>query len=188
MPIFWLGVLLILFFSLQLGILPSFGRGDPLLNAFGGAIFEGDWSTLWDSILHLALPSAALGFSSAALITRMIRSSVIEVLNQDFIRTARAKGLRERSVIVRHALRNAMIPAVTIIGLQFGSLLGGAVVTETVFAWPGVGRLLITAIGQRDFPVVQGAVLILAIIFSLVNLAVDILYAWLNPRIDYSGG
>jgi peptide/nickel transport system permease protein len=131
------------------------------------------------------MPALTLGFSAAALISRMVRASVLEVLGQDFIRTARAKGLRERTVIARHALRSAIIPVVTIVGLQFGYLLGGAIITETVFAWPGVGRLMITAIGQRDFPLVQGAVLILALLFSLVNLGVDLLYAWLNPQISY---
>jgi peptide/nickel transport system permease protein len=131
------------------------------------------------------MPALTLGFSAAALISRMVRASVLEVLGQDFIRTARAKGLRERAVITRHALRSALIPVVTIIGLQFGYLLGGAIITETVFAWPGAGRLMITAIGQRDFPLVQGAVLILALMFSLVNLCVDLLYAWLNPQISY---
>jgi peptide/nickel transport system permease protein len=184
-PVFWVGILAILLFSVRLDILPTFGRGEPLLSAFEQGVTGGGWATLWDSLKHLAMPAFTLGFSAAALISRMVRSSVLEVLGQDFIRTARAKGLRERAVIVRHALRTAMIPVVTIIGLQFGFLLGGAVITETVFAWPGAGRLMITAIGQRDFPLVQGAVLILALLFSLVNLFVDVLYAWINPQISY---
>jgi peptide/nickel transport system permease protein len=184
-PVFWLGILAILFFSVRLDVLPTFGRGEPLPQAFEQAVTGGGWGTLWDSLKHLAMPAFTLGFSAAALISRMVRSSVLEVLGQDFIRTARAKGLRERAVIVRHALRTAMIPVVTIIGLQFGYLLGGAVITGTVFAWPGAGRLMITAIGQRDFPLVQGAVLILALLFSLVNLFVDVLYAWINPQISY---
>jgi peptide/nickel transport system permease protein len=187
-PVFWLGILAILFFSVRLDLLPTFGRGEPLLQGVKLAVTGGGWGTLWDSLQHLAMPACTLGFSAAALISRMVRASVLEVLGQDFIQTARAKGLRERSVIVRHALRSALIPVVTIIGLQFGYLLGGAVITETVFAWPGAGRLMITAIGQRDFPLVQGAVLILALLFSLVNLFVDLLYAWLNPQISYGRG
>ncbi|MGH2559084.1 MAG: ABC transporter permease [Thermomicrobiales bacterium] len=185
MPIFWLGILLILVFSVRLGWLPTFGRGEPLLDALGEAVSGNGTGTLRESLRHLAMPAVALGFTAAALITRMVRSSVIEVLAQDYIRTARAKGLREQAVVVRHALRNALLPVVTIIGLQFGALLGGAVITETIFAWPGVGRLVVTAIGQRDFPLVQGAVLILALLFSLVNLVVDLLYAWIDPQISY---
>lgn len=185
MPVFWLGILAILLFSVQLGWLPTFGRGEALLSAAAnGASGEG-WGAMRDSLRYLAMPALTLGFSAAALISRMVRASVLEVLGQDFIRTARAKGLRERAVIFRHALRSALIPVITIVGLQFGYLLGGAIITETVFAWPGVGRLMITAIGQRDFPLVQGAVLILALLFSLVNLYVDVLYAWLNPQISY---
>lgn len=184
-PVFWLGILAILFFSVRLDILPTFGRGEPILQGIRMGLTGDGWGTLWDSIQHLLMPGITLGFSAAALISRMVRSSVLEVLGQDFIRTARAKGLQESAVIVRHALRTALIPVVTIIGLQFGYLLGGAVITETVFAWPGAGRLMITAIGQRDFPLVQGAVLILALSFSLVNLVVDLLYAWLNPQISY---
>lgn len=185
MPVFWLGILAILLFSVQLGWLPTFGRGEGVPAAVEAGITGEGWGELGDALRYLALPALTLGFSAAALISRMVRASVLEVLGQDFVRTARAKGLRERTVIVRHALRSAMIPVVTIVGLQFGYLLGGAIITETVFAWPGVGRLMITAIGQRDFPLVQGAVLILALLFSLVNLGVDLMYAWLNPQISY---
>ncbi len=185
MPVFWLGVLAILVFSVRLGVLPTFGRGAPLPRALAEAVTRGDWGQLGDSLRHLALPAATLGFGAAALISRMVRASVLEVLNQDYIRTARAKGLRERTVIFRHAMRAALLPVVTIIGLQFGYLLGGAVITETIFAWPGAGRLTITAISQRDFPLVQGSILIFAVLFSLVNLVVDLLYAWLNPQISY---
>jgi peptide/nickel transport system permease protein len=188
MPVFWLGILAIVLFSVHLDVLPTFGRGEPLLSALWTALTGGGVSDLRDSLEHLAMPAATLGFGAAALISRMVRAAVLEVLGQDYIRTARAKGLRERAVIVRHALRSALIPVVTIVGLQFGYLLGGAVITETVFAWPGAGRLMITAIGQRDFPLVQGAVLIFALLFSLVNLAVDLLYAWLNPQISYGRG
>lgn len=163
-PIFWLGLMLMFLFALQLRWFPTAGTGTP-----------------W----HLVLPSLTLGTASSAIIARQVRSAMLEVLRQDYVRTAWAKGLRPRAVVLRHALKNAMIPAVTIIGLQFGYLLAGAVVTETVFAWPGVGRLLVDAIKYRDFPVVQATILWLAIIFSTVNLAVDLLYGFLDPRIKY---
>ncbi len=162
MPNFWQGLMMILLFSVYLGWLPSSGIG---------------------TFAHLIMPAITIGTSSAALITRMTRSSMLEVIRQDFIRTARAKGLDERVVINRHALKNALIPVITVIGLQFGYLLGGAVLTETVFAWPGVGRLMVDAIRQKDFPMVQGGVLLLALAFSAVNLIVDILYAYIDPRI-----
>lgn len=162
MPNFWQGIMMVLLFSIVLGILPSSGFGTPA---------------------HLIMPALTIGTSSAATITRMTRSSMLEVVRQDYIRTARAKGLSERVVINRHALKNALIPIVTVIGLQFGYLLGGAVLTETIFSWPGVGRLMVDAIRQRDYPVVQGGVLLLALTFSVVNLFVDILYAYIDPRI-----
>jgi peptide/nickel transport system permease protein len=164
-PIFWLGLMLILLFAVQLGWLPSQGRGGPE---------------------NLVLPSLTLGAASAGIIARMMRSSMLEVLRQDYVRTARAKGLGEQIVVLRHALKNAAIPAVTVIGLQFGYLLGGAVITETVFAWPGMGRLVVEAIKFRDYPVVQSCILLLALTFCLVNLVVDLLYAYLDPRIRYS--
>ncbi|MCL0095724.1 ABC transporter permease [Dehalococcoidia bacterium] len=163
-PVFWLGLMLMLIFSVMLGWLPAVGRG-----------------TIW----HLILPAITLGAASAAIFARMTRSSMLEVLHQDFITTVRAKGLRERIVIYKHALKNALIPVVTIIGLRFGTLLGGAVLTETVFAWPGVGRLMVDSIMARDYPVVQGTVLLLAGTFVFVNLFVDILYSFLDPRIRY---
>ena len=162
MPNFWQGMMMILLFSIALGILPSSGYG-----------------TIW----HLLMPALTIGTSAAATITRMTRSSMLEVVRQDYIRTARAKGLSENVVINRHALKNALIPIVTVVGLQFGYLLGGAVLTETIFAWPGVGRFMVDAIRQKDFPAVQGGVLLLALTFSLVNLVVDILYAYIDPRI-----
>ncbi len=161
-PIFWLGLMLMLLFALQLRWFPTAGTG---------------------TALHLVLPSLTLGAASSAIIARQVRSAMLEVLRQDYVRTAHAKGLPSRTVVLRHSLKNALIPAVTIIGLQFGYLLAGAVVTETVFAWPGVGRLLVDAIKYRDFPVVQATILWLAIIFSAVNLAVDMLYGYLDPRI-----
>ncbi len=183
MPVFWLGMLAILLFSLRLGWLPSFGRGEGILPATLHMITTGDPGTLVDSLRHLALPAISLGAFSTAIISRLVRSSMLEVLNLDYIRTARAKGMGERGVVIGHALRNALIPVVTVMGLQVGVLLGGAVITETIFAWPGIGRLLITAINQRDYPLVQGLVFVIALMVSIMNLLVDILYAWLDPRI-----
>ena len=163
-PVFWLGVMFQLLFSVQLGWLPSGGIGT--------------WK-------HLVLPALTLGLATAALLARITRSSMLEVLGQDYITTARSKGLIERVVINKHAFKNALIPVVTVIGLQFGTLLGGAVLTETVFSWPGIGRLMVDSILARDYPVVQGAVLLLAVFFVMINLLVDIIYAFLDPRISY---
>jgi peptide/nickel transport system permease protein len=185
MPVFWLGMLAILLFSLQLGWLPSFGRGEPFFQAVQYWIRTGDPSDLIDSLRHLILPALTLGAFSAALISRLVRSSLLEVLGQDYVRTARAKGIAQVPVISRHALPNALIPVVTVIGLQVGTLLGGAVLAETIFAWPGIGRLLIQAISQRDYPLVQGIVIVTALVVSLINLAVDLLYAAINPRVRY---
>ncbi len=184
MPVFWMGLLLIIGFSINLNILPSFGRGEPLIEAIIHTIQTGNAYYIVDSLQHILLPAFTLGVMSAAIITRMVRSAMLEVLKEDYIRTAEAKGLNSFIVIIKHAFRNALIPVVTIVGLQFGNLLGGAIVTETVFAWPGIGRLIITAISQRDFPVVQGAVLTIALIFAMINLLVDILYAFINPKIQ----
>lgn len=170
-PTFWLGLLLMLAFSYYLGWLPASGRGGPLWTPAG-----------WRSML---MPAVSLGAPSAAIIARLTRSSLLEVLRQDYVRTARAKGLVGRAVIARHALRNAVIPVVTVVGLRLGGLLGGAVVTEQVFAWPGIGALIVTAIATRDYPVVQGAMLTTAFVFVSVNLAVDLLYALVDPRIRY---
>ncbi len=161
-PNFWLSIMLILVFSVNLRWLPVSGSGD---------------------LLHLVLPAIALGTQSAAIITRMTRSSMLEVLNQDYIRTARAKGLGSRAVVLKHALKNALIPIITVIGLQIGLMFGGAILTETVFAWPGVGRLMIDSIRAKDTPVVQGGVIFTASIFVFVNLIVDILYAYVDPRV-----
>ena len=162
MPVFWLGLMLILTFSVKLGLLPSGG---------------------FDGLKSLILPSLTLGVGSAAIITRMTRSSMLEVIRQDYIRTARAKGVAEKVVINKHALKNALIPIITVVGLQFGGLLGGAVLTESVYSWPGVGRLMVDAIRQKDTPTVLAAVVFLAATFSVVNLLVDILYAYVDPRI-----
>ena len=162
MPVFWLGLMLILTFSVKLGWLPSGG---------------------FDGLKSIILPAVTLGVGSAAIITRMTRSSMLEVIRQDYIRTARAKGVAEKVVINKHALKNALIPIITVVGLQFGHLLGGAVLTESVYSWPGVGRLMVDAIRQKDTPTVLAAVVFLAAAFSVVNLLVDILYAYVDPRI-----
>ena len=164
MPIFWLGLLLILVFSVKLHWLPSGGTG---------------------GLRHLLLPAIALGSASAAVIARMTRASMLEVTRQDYVRTARATGYSERTVIFRHALKNAMIPVLTVFGLEFGTMLGGAVLTETVFSLPGIGRLLVEGIFARDYPVVQGAMMLVATTFVLVNLLTDVAYAFVDPRIRY---
>ena len=162
LPTFWLGIMLILLFSVQFHLLPSSGRG---------------------TLEHLILPAVTLGLFTTARITRLTRSGMLEVLNQDYIRTARAKGVSDPPVVWKHALKNAAIPIVTIVGIELGTLLGGSVITETIFAWPGVGRLSVQAIANRDYPVVQAAVFLLASTFVLVNLLVDIIYTYLDPRI-----
>jgi len=172
-PNFWLGLNLIVIFSVSLGLLPVAGYV-PLGASVVGALRS------------LVLPALTLGVSGAALIARMTRSSMLEVLGQDYVRTARAKGNRERRVILRHALRNAMIPTVTVIGLSLGGLLAGAVVTETVFALPGVGRLVILSVLRRDYPVVWGVLMFIAAVYVLVNLFIDVLYVYLDPRVKYA--
>ena len=172
MPGFWFGILLILIFSLYLGWFPASGYA-PLS------------AGLIPHLKHLVLPSIALGLFNTGALMRFTRSSMLEVVSQDYIRTARAKGLAERIVIYRHALKNALIPTLTVLGLQVGYLLGGSVIIEQVFAWPGIGWLALTAINQRDYPVVMGVVLMIALVFVLSNLAVDIAYTWVNPRIRY---
>ncbi len=174
MPAFWLGIVLMVVFALHLGWLPASGMYAP----YGG----GD---LRDLLAHLVLPAVTLAAASVTIVARLTRAAMLETLSQDYIRTARAKGVVERRVVLRHGLKNALIPIVTVIGVQAGYLLGGAVLTETVFAWPGVGTLMVQGILARDFPLVQGCVLVVALSFVLVNLAVDLLYAWLDPRIRY---
>lgn len=193
MPIFWLGILLIILFSGTLHWLPSSGRIDPLLQPASvtgfyliDSLIAGDMEAFADAFQHLVLPAVALAMYSMAIIARMTRSSMLETLQQDYIRTARAKGISEGKVIRKHAFRNGLIPIVTVIGLQLGSLLGGAVLTETVFSWPGIGAYTVACILKSDFPVVQGVVLLIATVFVLVNLVVDIVYAFLDPRIKYS--
>ncbi len=164
-PVYWLGLMLILFFAVQLRILPTSGRG---------------------GIAHLILPAVALGAPLMALVTRLVRSGMLDILGEDYVRTARAKGVAERFIVLRHALRNIMIPLVTVVGLQFGALLGGAVITETVFAWPGVGRLVVTAIIARDYPLVQAATLLVSFYFVAINLLLDVLYVYIDPRIRFA--
>ncbi|WP_078381980.1 nickel ABC transporter permease [Sutcliffiella halmapala] len=163
MPSFWLGLLLMFFFSVKLQIFPVAG---------------------WDSLVHTILPALTLGAAGAAIVARMTRSSMLEVVRQDYIRTARAKGVRERVIIYRHALRNALIPVITVIGLQFGALLGGTVLVESIFAINGLGRMIVDAIRMRDLPMVQGGVLVASMVFVIVNLFVDILYRFFNKRIE----
>ncbi len=163
-PVFWLGIMLMLLFSVTLHWFPAGGYGTPA---------------------HLVLPTVALAAFSVAIIARMTRSSLLEALGQDYVRTARAKGLGGRVVVLRHALKNALIPVLTVAGLQFGALLSGAILTETTFAWPGMGRLLVNSISARDYPVIQGIALIFAVVFTVVNLTVDLLYAYVDPRIHY---
>jgi peptide/nickel transport system permease protein len=164
MPNFWLGPLLMIFFSIELGWLPVSGRG---------------------GIDHLILPSLTLGMAMAAILTRMVRSGLLQTIHEDYIRTARAKGLSERRVWLKHALRNSLISVITIVGLQFGALLAGSIITESIFSWPGVGRLTLQAIQTRDYPLVQGCVLTIAVSYLAVNLLTDICYRWADPKIAY---
>lgn len=164
MPIYWSGLMLILLFTVKLGLLPAYGRS---------------------GLISLIMPAFSLGFFSMARIARVTRSSMISVLGKDYMRTAKAKGLRDSRVIIRHGFKNASLPIITLVGMELGRLLGGAVITETIFAWPGAGRLAVQAIFNRDFPVVQAAVFTLAAIFVLINLVVDILYTYLDPRVRY---
>lgn len=182
MPVYWLALLLMLGFAVNLGWLPAVGRGPPLAGAALAAL-AGRPEPFMQALSYLVLPAFALAMNAAAVISRLVRASMLEVLREDFIRTARAKGLRRGRVVVRHALRNALLPVLSVIGLRFGALLGGAVLTESIFAWPGLGQLTIAAISQRDLPLIQGIVLTFAIVFALVNLVVDLLYAAVDPRV-----
>ncbi|MEK5058218.1 ABC transporter permease [Paenibacillus shunpengii] len=192
MPIFWLGLMEQWLFANELKWLPSSGRmnvRDPIESVTGlnvvDAIIAGRSDQIWTAVKHLILPSIALGTIPMAVIARMTRSSMLEVMSSDYIRTARAKGMRQFFVVYKHALKNAFIPVLTVIGLQMGMLLGGAVLTETIFAWPGVGRYIYDAISFRDYPVIQSGILIIAFIYVLINLIVDLLYAAIDPRIQY---
>ena len=170
MPSFWFGIMLMLLLSLELGWLPSAGRGD---------------GTFWGEIRSLLMPALTLAVGMIGIVTRIMRSSMLEVLNQDYVWTAHSKGLLPRTVLLRHVLRNALIPVITILGLQFASLLGGTVIVETIFAWPGIGRLAITAISRRDYPIIMGTVLVFSTLFVMVNLIVDVIYTYIDPRIRY---
>jgi peptide/nickel transport system permease protein len=191
-PVYWAGIVLIYLLSFRAGLFPIAGIIDSDIQlkhiTYGyvtDSVLTGNWPAFTSSLHHLALPAIVLATIPMAIIARMTRSSMLEVLGQDYLRTASAKGLSRNVMIVRHALKNALIPVVTIIGLQFGALISGAFLTETVFARPGVGRYVVSAIGARDYPVIQAVVLTVAILFVLLNLIVDILYAFLDPRIHY---
>jgi len=192
MPVFWLGIMLMMIFGVYLRWLPIGGRVNILIpfHRITGfylldSIITGNFAALISTLRYLILPSAALATIPMATIARVSRSSMLEVLRQDFIRTERAKGLSERVVIYKHAVRNAMIPVITVIGLNFGLLLAGAILTETVFSWPGIGRYVVSAVRMRDYPAVQGCVLFFAFVFVIVNLVTDIIYVYIDPRIHY---
>ncbi len=193
MPIFWLGLMAIWLFAFKLGWFPPSSRLDATIELTSitnfniiDSILTKNWLAFRNTLWHLVLPGISLGTIPMAIIARMTRSSMLEVMGKDYIKTAYAKGLKEKAVIYKHALRNALIPIITVIGLQFGTLLGGAVMTETIFSWPGVGKYSFDAIMARDFPVVQGTILILSVTFVLVNLIVDLLYGMVDPKIHYS--
>lgn len=192
-PVFWLAIVLIYIFAVTLGWLPPSGRLsnvttlEPITGFYVvDSILRGNWNALADTFSHLILPAVALGTIPLAIVVRMTRSSMLEVLNQDYVRTARSKGLQEARVVNKHALRNALLPVVTVVGLSFGTLLSGAILTETVFSWPGIGRWVYDAIAARDYPIIQGGVLFVAFIFVVINLLVDLSYAVIDPRIQYS--
>ena len=192
-PVFWLAIILIYIFSINLGWLPPSQRLDvslslqPVTGLFVlDGLLRGRPDISWDALKHLILPGIALGTIPLALVVRMTRSAMLEVLGQDYVRTARAKGLRQRLVVNKHALRNALLPVVTVVGLSFGTLLSGAILTETVFSWPGIGKWVYDAIAARDYPIIQGGVLFVAFVFVVVNLIVDLSYAVIDPRIQYA--
>jgi len=190
MPVFWLGLVMIYFFSVKLGILPVSGRlgyefyvdnvtGFYLIDT----LLAHDIAAFWDALRHLIMPAIALGTIPMAIIARMTRASMIEVMKEDYVRTAKAKGCSSFSVVMIHALRNAMMPVITVVGLMLGTLFAGAILTETTFSWPGIGKWIVNAVYQRDFPIIQSATLIIATMFILVNLFVDLLYAFINPKV-----
>jgi peptide/nickel transport system permease protein len=182
MPVYWLGIMLVFAFAVELNWLPAIGRGPAMTDALA-ALLTGDAVPLAQALQHIVLPAFALGIGAAAIISRIVRASLLETLSADFVRTGYAKGLRTVRVVLRHALPNAMLPILSVIGLRFGALLGGAVLTETVFNWPGMGQLIVTAIMQRDIPLVQGVVLVFALLYALTNLLVDLLNKVLDPRV-----
>jgi peptide/nickel transport system permease protein len=193
LPAFWLGLMLILSFSVNLGWLPVSGRialqliptrvtGMYILDS----ILTGNLPALGDALSHIILPAITIGIGSTAVVARMTRSAMLETIRQDYIRTANAKGLRRFTVVMKHALKNALIPVVTVIGMQLGGLMGGAVLTETIFSWPGVGSYIVAGINNSDYAVVQAGAIMMAAVFVIMNLVVDVLYAYLDPRIRYS--
>jgi ABC-type dipeptide/oligopeptide/nickel transport system permease component len=192
MPSFWFGIMLILVVSGYLNLLPSSGRSTYGI-ARGGetdfyiltSLFSGNWRAAWDGIAHIIMPAVALGTNMMGIIMRVTRSAVLEVIHEDYVRTARAKGVGERTVLWRHVLRNALIPIVTVVGLELGTLLSGSIIVETVFAWPGSGSLLIAAIQARDYPLITGTVITYTIAFVVINFTIDILYAVFDPRIRF---
>ncbi len=193
MPVFWLGLMLIYFFSVELAWLPVSGRLGYEFDIEGptglylvDSLLVKDYDAFWDAFKHLILPAIALGTIPMAIVARMTRASMIEVMKEEYIRTARAKGCSRMQVIMVHALKNALLPVLTVIGLMVGTLFAGAILTETTFSWPGIGKWLINAVNQRDFPIIQSTTLIIASMFVIVNLIVDVLYAVVNPRIRLS--
>ncbi len=192
MPIFWLAMILIVIFGVRLDILPFPGRlssGEAIPSVTGlvlvDSLIAGNFGAFWDGFLHLLMPAAALGTIPMGTIMRMTRSSMLEVMGEDYVRTARAKGVMPWRVVFKHALKNAMLPTITVIGLQVGLLMGGAVITETIFSWPGVGQIAYESVFRRDYAMIQGVVLYGAFLFVLINLVVDVLYAILDPRVRY---
>jgi peptide/nickel transport system permease protein len=192
MPVFWLAMVLVVIFTVQIDLLPFPGRvgSDTSFTSYTGiylldTLITFNFPAFWDVLKHLILPAIALGTIPMAVITRMTRSSMLEVMGEDYVRTARAKGVVPWRVVFRHALRNAMLPTMTVIGLQFGLLMGGAILTETIFSWPGVGQIALQSVERRDYAMIQGVVLYGAFLFVLVNLLVDVLYAVLDPRVRY---
>ncbi|MFH2099947.1 MAG: ABC transporter permease, partial [Pseudomonadota bacterium] len=191
MPNFWLGLILILFFCVHLGWFPTSGQlgADITLHRITGiitldALLGGNFKALWDALRHLFIPATTLGVAFSAVLARVIRSSMLEVMRMEYVTAARAKGVPETAVIIRHALRNAMIPAVTVAGLEIGKLLGGNMIVETIFSWPGLGRLVVSSIFSRDYIVVQSAVMLYALTYVAANLSVDVAYTYLNPKIE----
>jgi peptide/nickel transport system permease protein len=192
MPNFWFGIMLILVVSGFLNLLPSAGRetygiaGDPITGFYIlDSILQNNWTAAWDGIKYIIMPALALGTNMMGILMRVTRSAVLEVMHEDYVRTARAKGLTERIVLWRHAVRNALIPIITVVGLELGSLLSGSIIVETVFSWPGSGALLISAITSRDYPLITGTVLTYTMAFVIINFTIDILYAYIDPRIRF---
>ncbi len=182
LPGFWLGMMLILLFAVDLGWAASFGRGVPLISAFG-ALLSGDAGSLKTALRHIALPAITLSAFGMAFLTRMMRSNLQDELNRGYVRAAQARGLPYSVVVAKHALRNALLPVITVLGLELGTLIGGAIIIETVFSWPGVGQLIYQAINARDYPLAQTGILIVGSLVILLTLTVDVMYAWLDPRI-----